>query len=265
MTQQPESDLALDPDLMAYLDGSLPADQMVAVEARLARDPDAREAVAQWRHLDNMLHVYASSADQQPANLRIAALERELAGKLRKRQWRARLLGPGLQRIAASIVLFAAGWVTHGVVNSGSQSLNASLPYFVAPTLTGHSSYGYAATELAQFGSDEMTDAVEWLSAQMKQKIDSPKLERLGYEVESARLTMIDDQPVAVFYYRNPSDELVTVSMAPRPVSQPGYGLRVATVNGNRMAYWSSGNLHYTVVAGSTSASITSLAAAVQE
>lgn len=265
MTLNDETDLALDPDLMAYVDGRLSPEKLTEVEARLSRDAQAREAVAQWRHFDNVLHNYAKEADDLPANLRIAALERQLADKLRKRHWRAKLLGPGLQRIAASVFLFAAGWGGHALYSGGADTITASYPYFVAPTLAGHSFYSLAGYERAEFAGDEVENALDWISAQMQQKIDSPKLGRLGYRVESARLVMIEGQPVALFNYRNPEDERVTVSLTPRGVADPQYGLRVASVDKGSMAYWTSNSLHYAVVAETDSARITTLAAAIED
>ncbi len=264
MTQQDQTDLALDPDLMAYIDGGLPPDQMAEIEARLARDPDAREAVAQWRHFDNLLHQYGRTVDEMPSSLKIASLERELGRKLKKRQWRATLLGPGLQRFAASVVLFAAGWGAHSLYESGMSLTTASHPYFVAPTLAGHSAVTLASYQGTEFKGDQMSEALEWMSEQMQHKIESPKLERLGYQVESSRLMTVQGQPVAVFYYRNPENELVTVSMTPRDPSQPDYRLRVTEAAENKMAYWSSNSLHYVVVAKTDAASLTTLAAAVE-
>jgi anti-sigma factor RsiW len=264
MTQRNEIDLGLDPELMAYVDGVLPPEKMAEVEARLAHDSDAREAVSQWRHFDNLLHQHAREADELPASLGIAALERELVRKLQRRQWRARLMGPGLQRIAASVLLFAGGWLAHGYYSEMATQQVAQHPYFVAPTLAGHSSYVLASQQSAEFTGDKMTEALAWMSERMQQKIDSPKLERLGYQVESARLVVVQDQPVAVFYYRNPADQLVTVSMTPRLASQPDYALRVRNVDASKMAYWTSDHMHYVVVSDTDTASITSLAAAVR-
>lgn len=264
MTRPDETDLSQDAELMAYVDGSLPPERMAEIEARLARDAEARDAVAQWRHFDNLIHATARGADAQPASLQIAALERQLASRLQRRRWRGMLLGPGLRQIAASVVIFAAGWGAHGLYERGLSGGSSAYPSFAQSTLAGYNAYLHAAAETAAFDGAHMTEALAWLSEQMQHQIESPQLERLGYSVESARLVMVDDQPVAVFYYRNPQDERVTVSMTPRGVMQPEYALRVVPVQGGRMAYWSGGNLNYVVVASADPAQMTSLAAAVQ-
>lgn len=264
MTKAEDRDPALDIDLMAYVDGTLPPERMAEIEARLAHDAGSRDAVAQWRHFDNLIHAAARRADAQPADLRIAALERELAGKLQRRRWRAILQGPGLRQMAASVVIFAAGWGAHALYQESPLRKAAAYPAFVEHTLTGHYAYLQAASQRAAFSGDEMAEALAWLSEQMQQRIESPRLELLGYQAESARLTTVNDELVAVFYYRNPEGERVTVSMTPRRPAQPEYTLRLARQRGERMAYWTGGRLNYTVVTSSDATPITTLAAAVE-
>lgn len=258
-------DPADDMELMAYVDGTLPPEDMARVEARLARDPEARDGVAQWRHFDNLLHESARSADTLPPNLKIAALERQLAARLERRRMRAFLLGPRLRQLAASVAIFAAGWGAHAFYGTGSSMMAELPPGFVGPTLAGHYAYVHAAHQRAEFGGDQMTEALAWLSNEMQQRIESPRLERLGYEIDSARLVVVDNEPYAIFYYRNAEDERVTVSMTPRRATQPDYVFRVARFEDDRMAYWSGDQLNYTVVASGGADTLTSLAAAVQE
>ncbi len=264
MTLPEDDDATFDADLIAYADGTLDPARLEAVEARLARDAAARDAVAQWRHHANLIREAARAADEQPASLRIAALERDLAAKLTRRRWKAALLGPGARRIAAGVVLFSAGWWTHGVVAPDGSGNGGLYPAYVEAALSGHSSHLFAASQRAEFGGDEMDRALDWLSERMQRKIDSPKLERLGYTVESARLVEADGRPVAVFYYRNPEDGRVTVSITPRLGSEPTFELRAASTPGGQMAYWSSDALHYAVVGDTSVAAITTLAAAVE-
>jgi len=264
MSKTDHTDPALDPDLIAYVDGALSAEKMAEVEARLAHDPEARNAVAQWRHFDNLIHTAASDADTRPANLQIAALERKLAGRLQRRRWRTLLMGPGLRNIAAGAVLFAAGWWTHGALAPGSGTSGSAFPAYVKSTVAGHAAYQFARAERAEFSGNDMTTAVAWLSEQMQQQIESPKLERLGYTVESARLIQQDDRPVALFYYRNPENQRVTVSISPRRASEPGYSLQLTRTEDGQLAYWSDSDLHYAVVGGADVADITTLAAAVR-
>lgn len=256
-------DLALDMDLMAYVDGTLEPDRIPQIEARLATDPQAREAVAQWRHYGNVIREAARAADARPDNLQIAALERQLAARLTRRRWHAALAGPGLRRIAASAVIFTAGWWAHGLIGPGSAPQATAYPGYLATTIRGHAAYQLAAYQSAEFSGEEMAAALDWLSERMQRKIESPKLETLGYTVESARLIERDDRPVAVFYYRNRDGQRITVSISPRGTAEPAETFRVARTEEGQLAYWSSDTLHYAVIGGSDMAEMTTLAAAI--
>ena len=260
-----EQNLGLDDDLMAYVDGHLPPEKMAEVEARLARDPEARAATASWRHNDNLIRQMAQTADDLPANMRIAALERELAAKLQARKRRAFVLGPALGRIAASVLIFAAGWGAHGLFGSAVQITAGKYPQFVSATMTGHQARQQAAVQQAEFQPHELDMALDWMSAQMQRKIDSPKLERLGYEVESARLLATESGPLAIFHYRDGNGERVTVSMTPHSPDQADYKLRVVRLDTESMAYWTDAGLDYSVIGDVDAGRITSLAAAVRD
>ncbi len=267
MTQdtKAEQDLGLDADLMAYVDGHLPPEKMAEIEARLAHEPEARAATARWRHHDNLIRQMAQTADDLPANMRIAALERELAAKLQARKRRALLMGPTLGRIAASVLIFTAGWGAHGYFGSASQMAGAEYPQFVSATVIGHQAIQQASVQQAEFQPDEMDAAMDWISAQMQRKIDSPKLERLGYAVESARLLATDSGPLAIFHYRDGEGKRVTVSIAPHSPDQADYKLRVVRLENDNMAYWTDAGLDYSVIGDVNPGQITTLAAAVRD
>ncbi len=261
--QQNTDSFDLDPDLLAYVDDRLPPEKMAEIEARLAGDVAARDAVAQWRHDDEMIRQAALQADDLPLNLRTAALEKELATKLKARQRRAWLLQPSLRQIAASAVIFAAGWGANGYFNSERAFTSSQHPIFVEAAISGHYAYSYAQKVSAEFSADEIEAALDWMSDRMQYKITSPKLERLGYQVETARLVTENGAPMAVFYLRNAADDQVTVSMTPQTESDPVQPLRIVKMANDNVAYWSERGMYYTIVAKADSGMMTSLAAAV--
>ncbi|MCC6002383.1 MAG: anti-sigma factor [Pararhodobacter sp.] len=266
MTQDTPSEhgLGLDDDLMAYVDGTLSPERMAQVEARLARDPEARAATASWRHHNNLIRQMAQTADDLPTDMRIAALERELAAKLQARKRRAFLMGPALGRIAASVLLFTAGWGAHGLFSASTTMTGAAYPQFVSATMAGHYAMRQISMQQAEFQADEIDTALDWISAQMQRKIDSPELRRLGYEVESARLLSTDDGPLAIFYFRNEEGNSVTVSVTPHAPDQPDYAYRVVRLETESMAYWTESGLDYSVIGDVDVGQITTLAAAVR-
>lgn len=260
-----EEDLGLDDDLISYVDGTLSPERMVQVEARLAGDSEARAAIASWRHHDNLIRQLAQTADDLPANMRIAALERELAAKLQARKRRAFLMGPALGRIAASVLIFTAGWGAHALFMSSSPLRGAEYPQFVSATLTGHYAIQYASMQQAEFMPEELDMALDWMSERMQRKIESPKLERLGYEVESARLVATDSGPLAIFHFLDGHGERVTVSITPHAPEKEDYALRVARLDTDSMAYWTDSGLDYSIIGEVDTGRITTLAAAVRD
>lgn len=261
--QKNPEDLMMDPDVMAYIDGRLQPEKMAEIEARLEGDSATRDAVEQYRHDTEVIRKAALQADDLPINLRTAALEKELATKLKARQRRAWLFQPNLRQIAASAVIFAAGWGANGYFSSERSFMSSQHPIFVEAAITGHYAYLHAQTVSAEFAADEIEAALDWMSDQMQYKIASPKLERLGYQVETARLVTENGAPMAVFYLRNASDEQVTVSMTPQTETDPAQPLRIVKVADDNVAYWSERGMYYSVIAKANSGMMTSLAAAV--
>jgi anti-sigma factor RsiW len=267
MTEEPTSnqDLGLDGDLLAYVDGTLAPEKMAEIEARLARDPEARAATASWRHHDNLIRQMAQAADDLPVNLRIAALERDLVAKLQARKRRAFLIGPALGRIAASVLIFAAGWGAHSHYGSATQMAGGAYPQFVAATLKGHQIIQQASLQQAEFLPEQLDEALNWMSTQMQRKIDSPKLERLGYQVETARLISGDTGPMAIFHFRDAPGKRVTVSITPHAPGQSDYKLRVVRLAKDSLAYWTDSDLDYSIIGEVDVGQITTLAAAVRD
>lgn len=261
--QKTPEELMMDPEILAYIDGRLPLEKMAEIEARLEGDLAARDAVEQYRHDTEVIRQAALQADDLPINLRTAALEKELAAKLKARHRRAWLFQPNLRQIAASLIIFAAGWGANGYFNSERSLMPSQYPVFLEAAISGHYAYSHAQKVSAEFTANEIEAALDWMSDQMQYKIASPKLERLGYEVETARLVTENGTPMAVFYLRNDANEQVTVSMTPQTETDPTQPLRIFKVADDNVAYWSERGMYYSVIAQANSGMMTSLAAAV--
>lgn len=259
-----ETEALPDPELMAYVDGALPPEEMAQVQARIMADPELRVRVDAWTRQRDLIAAAARAADERPVDLRIVALERELARRLQKRRWRMALHAPRLRQIAASLVIFAAGWGTHAMVQSSGTMLASAYPGYVEAALLTHSAEARPVATQVSFGSDEIEAALAWMSEQMQLQIDSPRLDRLGYQVISARLDTSGTLPVAHFIYRDTEGETVTVSVAPHPRGTPAIPLRVTRAGSQALAYWSDGAYDYSVVAATDLGMMTTLAAAVR-
>ncbi len=114
-------DPRLDQQLMAYADGELPAEEAAAVEARLARDPAARERLRLYLETAALARAAFQEALREPVPERLLAAVRKAtadpaggevvrplaAAAGSRRSWRS---WPGLALAAGLAALVVVGW-----------------------------------------------------------------------------------------------------------------------------------------------------------
>ncbi|TVQ74436.1 MAG: anti-sigma factor [Chromatiaceae bacterium] len=249
-----------DPELQAYLDGRLSPEAAAEVEARLAGDDTVSAAASKWHRQRELIREAAQVLDTGESNLRTAALERDLADRLMKRQRRARFVSPRLGQFAASVAIFVLGWGAH----MGYERLGApDHPDYVAEALSAHQVFAHDDLYPVEFRADEIEQAVSWLSAQMERKVDSPKLDNLGLEVVGARLLGTQNGPSGLFIYENAEGQRLSVLISPHEEGTPEISLRVSRQGEQTVAYWSDEAIDYAVLGGHDRAMLTQVAAAV--
>lgn len=263
MTTETEPDLALDPELHAFVDGKLPPERMAAIEARLSEDAALREIVEGWAGDRALIREAAAAADVRPPDLRTELLARELARRVRNQRMRSAIMGPGLRQIAASVAIFAAGWGGHALYVSGAGPSGDDSPRYVVQAAMLHGVLGSGAVERVDVSSDGMQASLDWMSEQMQRKIESPELERLGWRVVSGYLVRGEDGPLATFTYETGDSDQVTVTMAAHPEGQPDYPFQVRSVSGASVAYWTRDGVDYAVTGQNDVARLVSLARAL--
>ncbi len=252
----PRTDTAADPDLMAYADGRLGPDEAAALEARLEADPEARALISAMRFQTGAIRDAAAALDTAPASLRTAALERDLARALQRQGWRARLMGPGLRRMAASVMLFAAGWGGHMAWDS------ATTPYpgYVAEGLGAHQVFAEDLIRPVEFAGPASAEAMDWISAKLDRKLAHPALEPLGLELVGTRMLGTREGPMAQFIYEDRDGHRLSLILAPHPEGAPEATLRLASLGDDRVGYWRDARLDYAVVARTSDLQIQAVA-----
>ena len=260
MTSDTEPDFALDPELHAFVDGKLPPERMAAVEARLAADPVLRGAVEGWAGDRELIREASAAADVRPTDLRTELLARELARRVRNQRLRRAIMGPALRQIAASVVIFAAGWGGHALYVSGAGPGQDDSPRYVLQTAMLHNALAAHDVEIVDVSADRMQASLDWISEQMQRKIESPGLEDMGLRVVSGRLVQGADGPLAKFTYDAGDSRQITVTMSPHPVDEPDYPFQVRSVSGRSVAYWTKDGVDYAVTGEDDVARLVSLA-----
>lgn len=260
-----DTDLALDPELHAYVDGKLSPERMAEIEARLAGDPAQRETVTGWARDRDLIREAASAADDQPLDMRTELLGRELARRVRARRLRGIVARPEVRQIAASLVLFAAGWGGHSLYTSGKLPMSGGQPGFITQAALLHNVYDRSGIEELDVSDARMQASLDWVSDQMQRKIESPRLEELGLRVISGRLVEGENGPIAQFTYEETdTGRQITVSMTPHPDGEPFYPYAVRSVSGQPVAYWTRDGLDFAVVGENEPARLSTLASALR-
>lgn len=256
MATPPRTDTDFDPELMAYVDGQLGPEAAAAVEARLAADPAARDAVSAWTLQAVQIRAAAEALDTDATSLRTAALERELARALKRQGWRARLMGPGLRRMAASVALFAAGWGGHMLYDAAT----TPYPAYVAEGLGAHDVFAHDLIRPVDFRAESTGEALDWVSAKLDRKLSHPALDPLGLELVGTRLLGTREGPLAQFIYEDREGHRLSLIVAPHPEGVRESPLRYADWKGERVGYWRDARLDYAVVAPTSDQQIRAVA-----
>lgn len=243
-----ERDPGLQVDLLAYADDMLPPGRVAEVEAALARDPEARDAVAAWRQQARIIREAAARADALPVNLQTAQLERQLTRRLRRSRLRAALVGPQMRSAAAAVLVFAAGWGTHALTAPGSDPL-AGHPDYVARALGGHLLYADDAYEARRFAAAELPIALRFISEQFGHDLRLAAFDLPEYRIETVRYMQNEQGPVALFSYRDSRGGPATLAIQPHSPGEPVYSLSVDLGVYGSIASWSDDAVDYTIIA----------------
>lgn len=250
--------------MLAYADGMLPPDRVAAVEEALSRDPEARDAVRAWRDHAALIREAAARADDLPANIAIAGLERQLARRLRMRRVRGLLVGPHLRSAAAALVIFAAGWGMHGLTDQPPIGALA-YPAPVERALGGHRVYADITTDTRQFAADEMHLAVQLISDEFEHRFRPAAFDLPGHRVDAVRYTRYTTGPAAFFTYRDEAGRQATIAVERHPPDLPRYDLKVEPAAFGSIAYWTDDDLDYVVIAAVDTEAMMPLIASIRD
>jgi len=194
-------------DLLAYVDGKLPAADVAAVEAYLAANPARAAEVAHWQRQNEALHALFDPAGHEPvpAHLKPSTIA---AGRPANSNFR-------WSQIAAALVLVllggALGWAGRDVVTP----TEAASDILIDSAVIAHSLYVKENRHAVEVAAADREHLVTWLSNRVTQPIDPPDLSAEGFQFVGGRLLPPADYgktgPAAQLMYENAASERVTV------------------------------------------------------
>ncbi|MCC6468161.1 MAG: anti-sigma factor [Alphaproteobacteria bacterium] len=232
--------------IMAYVDGELDDAAMAEIERVMEADPDFA------RYIRDLLDSNAALRAAFNAPMREPVPERLLAplGAQRARPWRM----PSGRRLLAMAASVAAIVVVGGGL---ALSTGYELPYTItanAPDawLSSVANYyqAYARTaegderSLVDVNAEDVDYLENWFGQRLKRDVRLPKLENQGFKMQGGRVTFIEGQPGAQFFYKSVTGDAI-VSVAIAQTKRRDTEWTTAKRNGLRMIYWRKGGYVY--------------------
>ena len=225
-------------DLHAYVDGFLDPARRMSVEGYLADHPQVAERVAGWQTADETLRKAVAWRAEEPAP---AALDIARAVNARSSQrwvpW----------RMAASILVAltvgaGSGWIAHrpgpenGIASIGMEASMAQR-VFAADTL-----------HPVEFGPDEQSQLVKWVSLRLGRPIAPPDLSKSGYRFLGGRIIATEHGPGCMFLYENTAGVRVTLFVRPMQGIDMNAGMQPVQTANTSGFVWSRNGVGFGLV-----------------
>jgi anti-sigma factor RsiW len=219
-------------ELNAYVDGELPADRRMIVEAWLAAHPDDAAKVAAWRKQAELIRArYGAVADEMPP-------QRFNVSRLMRRRY-----GAMAAAVAAVVAAFVAGgvlgWSARGIEAAGPSDLTR----FTTDALDAYRLYVVEVRHPVEVPGDQRPHLDAWLSKRVGSPLHAPELDKIGLKLVGGRLLPGPTGPTAFFMYETPSGERFTLYCG--RTSDRDTALRYTTGEQNAAYYWVDGDLAY--------------------
>ncbi len=221
-----------DDELHAYVDGELPADRRIAVEAWLAAHAEDAAKVAAWRAQADLIRArYAGVADEKPP-------QRLDVSRLIRRRWNMSAAAVAAT-IAAFVIGGAAGWTVRGLEATPAPDLMR----FTSDALDAYKLYTVEVRHPVEVPGDQRPHLIEWLSKRVGSPLRAPDLDKVGLKLVGGRLLPGPTGATAFFMYEGPSGERFTLYCG--RTGDQETALRYTTGQQNAAYYWVDRNLAY--------------------
>jgi anti-sigma factor RsiW len=212
-----------DEALHALMDGRLSPAERTALEERLLHDLLATARLAAFREQREALRgLHRQVLGEAIPSPLMAAGQRLADAHERSGQW-WRWSG-----MAASLLLvFAAGWLSHGQWGAPQPDLNAlaarvpgSGPEFARQATVAHVVYAPEVRHPVEVTAAQQDHLVQWLSKRVGRPLKVPDLSALGYELVGGRLLPGEAGARAQFMYQAAGGERITLYLG--AIDSPG-------------------------------------------
>jgi len=249
-----EKDAAVTEDeLHAFVDGELPDERRVAVEAWLAVHADDAARVAAWRKQAELIQArYGGVVDETtPERLRLSRL-----ASRRRNGW---IAVAAAAAVAAFIAGGAAGWFVRGT----EMAAPSDLKRYTAEALDAYRLYVVEVRHPVEVPGDERPHLTQWLSKRVGSPVHIPQLEKMGLKLVGGRLLPGPTGPTAFFMYETASGERFTLYCG--QTKDQATALRYIAGKNSSAYYWVDGDLFYVLTGPAEQAKLHAIAQAAYD
>ena len=249
-------------DLVAYLDGELPPADRREVEAWLAGDPVARDALAALAASDALIRRAFDETLQEPvperliAAIRAAAEAPALEAKILPfnlararpplpRFWRRWAALPVAASLCGLLLGGGAGYLGFGKGSSGGDGKPAAVQQAAASGWLDNAAGYYKLTvdagDLAQVevpATGDPSAALQKISQTLAQQVRLPNLKPWGLDFRGARLIVADGRPAAQLVYNTDNKAIGPLTLTIGSSNKPDIAPSVDRRQDVNVLYW---------------------------
>jgi anti-sigma factor RsiW len=199
----------------ALVDGQHATDELAALQARLAQEPDAQATVRKWQQQRNVLRgLYQDVLDEPlPSSLRAAAQQTASAQQEINQWWRWGGMAAGV------LLAFGVGWFSQIAWHSDWQSQSSTIALakaraeqdFVRQAGFAHVVYSPEIRHPVEVTAAEQAHLVQWLSKRIGKPLKVPNLAAEGYDLVGGRLLPGEAGARAQFMFQNAAGIRITL------------------------------------------------------
>jgi anti-sigma factor RsiW len=258
MNNDHDSALPEGPDLRmlsAFVDGELPPAERAAIEAQLARQPQAAARVAAWRAQKAALQALcgASTRNREPGldehGASAGGGEQSDAGEpafivvRRPTPWWQRAGLAACWLAAGAGLALALGPLAPRLTGGAWNGLGGQPPSFAERADIAYAVYTPEKRHPVEVAANEEEHLVSWLSRRLNRPLSVPSLQEYGYSLVGGRLLPGEAGPAAQFMYENRSGERLTLYIT--GISRDETAFRLFRDGNRRTFYWVSDRMGY--------------------
>ena len=225
-----------DTDLSAYADGQLSPERAAAVEAALARDPEAAARLHAIREQNRLLARALDPWLVEPIPQRL--LDAAVSPVAPRRAW-WRHPAPA---VAASLVVgVSIGWFARDawLVGQGTPTTFAQQAAF------SHTIYASDQGRPVEIAAADSERLVRWLSRRTGVNVQAPDLTSVGFALVGGRLVAGNEKPTGLFMYEDASKRRLTLQWRKNDPGTREVGFRYASEGDVGILYWIDRNCAY--------------------